>query len=301
VFDGRLWYAGSNEALWASDGTAEGTAQVHAAKPQLFAVFADKLYFRTMQAELWWSDGTAAGTEVIDSLSEWPHWITPRSLLAASYGLVIDTDMQEGQPIVISNGQPGGVTHLDWEIGLVSFYGTVIDGVAYFVTCLDTCSLVRSDGTVGGTAIVTTLDQFSFSWDHDAPPPPVVGAGDRAFITIQVDPTLQQLWVTDGTAAGTSRLNDPTIMMSAAALGTSDPWLWFVGGHPMIQNWRLWRTDGSAANTAPVTYFEDRHAPFVPFLEQTTFAAGSSWVFFSARVSTASGEVHSVMRCRIPD
>ena len=66
-------------------------------------------------------------------------------------------------------------------------------------------------------------------------------AGDRAFFSMQFD-----LWATDGTAAGTHRLLDPTGIDALAGFGVLGDRLFFGRGTG------LWTSDGTVEGTVPV-------------------------------------------------
>lgn len=76
AFDGRFFFSSdSDEVLWQSDGTEEGTGPVHDAsgleidEPEAFHAFAGRLFFTTGQSSLLYeTDGTPEGTSLLHSL-----------------------------------------------------------------------------------------------------------------------------------------------------------------------------------------------------------------------------------------
>jgi ELWxxDGT repeat protein len=124
---------------------------------------------------------------------------------------------------------------------------TVAGNFLYFESCdgNGTCTLSRTDGTAAGTVALAPADLSPFA-------APSVGViGDR--VVFQGDPD-GELWITDGTTAGTRQLRDilpgapqsnPTQFVDFRGL------VYFVVTIESINstNFELWRTDGTAANT----------------------------------------------------
>ena len=124
---------------------------------------------------------------------------------------------------------------------------TVVGNLAYFESCDGNgqCTLSRTDGTAGGTIALAPANLSTFA-------PPSVGVlGDRVVFQGATD---GELWITDGTTAGTRQLRDilpgapqsnPTQFVDFRGL------TYFVvtidnGNSTTVE---LWRTDGTAANT----------------------------------------------------
>ena len=127
---------------------------------------------------------------------------------------------------------------------------TIASGVLYFLAGdgVHQSSLWKSDGTPGGTTIVRAVPSTDFRR--------LLNASGRLFMTAQstagcnpddCEPA-SQLWVSDGTKAGTKLIvaNDEALGFrpSMAHLGKT---LYFIGSGN-----RLWRSNGTAAGTVKV-------------------------------------------------
>lgn len=124
---------------------------------------------------------------------------------------------------------------------------TVVGNLLYFESCdgNGTCTLSRTDGTAGGTIALAPADLSPFA-------APSVGViGDR--VVFQGAPD-GELWITDGTTAGTRQLRD---ILPGAPQSNPTQFVDFRGLVYFVvtiestssTNFELWRTDGTAANT----------------------------------------------------
>jgi ELWxxDGT repeat protein len=162
--------------MWRSDGTATGTFLLADACPGLCTGFPStptslggNVYF-TIFAKLWKSDGTAAGTVLLADI--WPG-------------------IHASDPAIV--GQAGGIV---------------------FFSAADPIhgrELWKTDGTAAGTALVKDLD--GGSGDSFGPFPDIyregsATVGNRLYFRSGGFFGPKDLWVTDGTAAGTSRIDD---------------------------------------------------------------------------------------------
>src|SRR5688572_7312833 len=114
--------------------------------------------------------------------------------------------------------------------------------------------LYRSDGTAAGTVLLKTFD-------GDGPVvadgvPAFLAVGTKAYFVAQEESTGQEVWVTDGTAAGTHIVRDSSAGAAGGAqligvLGTDLVFATPQGG----TNWQVFRTDGSAGGTVQLSDF----------------------------------------------
>lgn len=109
--------------------------------------------------------------------------------------------------------------------------------------------LFVTDGTPAGTLPlgVTTLAQV-----HNGVP---VAVGSRIFFLAQTAAAGQELWVSDGTLAGTrmvADLNPGNTNAFADQLTSWAGYCWFFASVPLSGNKGLWRSDGTAAGTVQV-------------------------------------------------
>jgi ELWxxDGT repeat protein len=115
--------------------------------------------------------------------------------------------------------------------------------------------LWKSDGTATGTILV----RDSVPGAGGSHPGQLTAVGDQLYFTASTPSTGFELWTSDGTRAGTRRVKDikPGIKGSDPEdLTPAHGDLYFVA------RGRLWRSDGSAAGTAPVPLPDDVHGPY---------------------------------------
>lgn len=170
--------------------------------------------------ELWRTDGTAAGTFLVHDIRKGPSGSFPAALFAV-----------------------GGVAFFSADDGL---HGR---------------ELWRTDGTPGGTSLVANIatdsgdpaDPDTLSSD----PRTLAAVDGQVFFTATRPDAGTELWVSDGTPAGTRMVIDlapgqasglSTFHQAAVPFGGG---LLFAGDDG-LRGRELWRTDGSAAGTVPV-------------------------------------------------
>jgi len=238
-----------------------------------FAAAAGKFYFTALDADcnncftLWSSDGTASGTQRLTGLSDFSTTPFPRSLRAVGNRVVLTSAV---------GGGAGGLFAIDPatdDISLVMAPSsgpvsniTVMNGYAYLVGrfAANSEELWRSDGTVGGTTQVTTIQPTpgagNFSFDNMA----VVG--DRILLSANDGTNGMQLWSTDGTVNNETRITAmPGItswdLDSLPATGRNLV-LKAIAGTTTT----LVRTDGTLAGTRPLpTTFESQPLTFLDY------------------------------------
>ncbi len=229
--------------LWKSDGTAAGTQVVldvsgnqPGGSPVAMTAMGGNLYFTSRgdpDSGLWISDGTSAGTHAYTST------IADCDFTTAIGGTVYvrGTDIDIGNGMFATEGDPADLTLLSPTFNAPSRF-IDMGGLAYcdpIVPALNTRPLVVSDGTPGGTTVVA--DVF---FDE----PVVVGS---ALYFGSPSPTLDALWVSDGTGPGTLQVTSqiPDAYPVASVKG-----LVLVGQKDSIQDYsELWASNGSDAGT----------------------------------------------------
>ncbi|HEX3147588.1 MAG TPA: ELWxxDGT repeat protein [Gemmataceae bacterium] len=291
-FNGNLYFnAGSigapnsayqqfgDEELWRTDGTAGGTTRVKDIIPGAFggapwalSVSGGSLFFTAddvaVGRELWKSDGTAAGTVLVKDIN--PYEDEPGSYIfqtADLDGTLLFTadDGWNGFDLYRSDGTadgtykikdfhpptnyPGGVSNSPFDLTPAA------GGVMYFtgVDGTDGRALWKTDGTPEGTVMVKDVDPD----DVLSRIGQLTAVGDKVYFTRQVVTSTfyqYELWVSDGSTAGTNRL----LLIDLAGNGASPAELTSFNGQlyftakDATHGFELWRSDGTPGGTAMV-------------------------------------------------
>lgn len=198
--------------LWVSDGTEAGTVLLKDIEPDTtldgsgpgnFTVLGDKVVFTASTISsgeglaLWRTDGTEAGTRMIADL--------------------LPDDNLRGY---FSDFTPFG------------------DGSrAMFIAASDAGKeLWITDGTATGTRLVKDIDQTTSDWIGSPTPGNLTAVGDLVYFTADDGVHGEELWVSDGTTAGTRMVEDlnpgaagsePDVLVPFGAAGNTPPF--FVG------------------------------------------------------------------------
>ena len=196
--------------LWRTDGTPGGTAFVRDIEPGVTGssidtpvLFQGDAWFTATTSahgtEIWRSDGTTAGTQLaVDTQPGTPS--AHPAVLTPGVALLYFRTGVEGSQLIATDGSPGGAKILFHAADFVCVSTiAVLQGVALFDGCgaNGARQLWRSDGTIAGTFVV----------DPGVAPERFYIAGSRAFFH-GTDAAGTELWVTDGTPGGTTRVVD---------------------------------------------------------------------------------------------
>lgn len=240
--DGALYFAASNGVdgveLWKSDGTEAGTGMVKDINPGAGHSLPDKLvamagnvYFVAAESvaqgnELWRTDGTEAGTYLVKDIntnvagSVGASGADIRLLSTAGDKLYFRARTVFPGPfgLWVSDGSEAGTVPL-FTADSVNYLMVTSDNV--FFTGSDVAhgdELWTTDGTVAGTVFVKDIntgpdssDFYSLGEDylHESKPAPVIEIepGVALLGALRAD-IGEELWRSDGTAAGTTLIKD---------------------------------------------------------------------------------------------
>lgn len=172
----------------------------------------------------------------------------------------------------VSDGTVANTVKIKDSLTITNIFGPVelradVNGILYFTVIDDpgctVCApeLWKSDGTEAGTVMVTTLDYTSFAGGGTGTAPTnFTAVGDKIFFQFgQTNGT--ELWVSDGTAAGTVEVVDLATGVSFGipnAGAASEPMIGYKGkvyfhGGTTLGNGELFSSDGTAAGTVLVS------------------------------------------------
>lgn len=275
--------SGSGHALWKTDGTPGGTAQVKdfipgpsggvqprelvGLGPLLICIGDDGVN----GGELWRSDGTGVGTTMILNINPGnqgrPIYMDPPTGLTVFKQRVYFSarDGIHGRELWSSDGSASGTRMLrdirpggNTSDSLPTYFTPVGDTLFFFA--YDTThgwELWKTDGTSAATTLVKDV------WP--GPEPTLITHNNFQFVTgvlgnllIFAAPDAThgfELWRSDGTGSGTYRLKDITPGPGHSRFSRN---LTAVGGHLLftaddgVHGPELWRTDGTSAGTTLV-------------------------------------------------
>jgi ELWxxDGT repeat protein len=212
---GALYFVARGR-LWRSDGTVAGTRPVRDARgetidgPDLLVAMGGTLYlyaFGEAPKGLWRSDGTAAGTRLVHRCCA-PVLAVGNTLflegLNSAYGLWTSDGTAAGTRFVTGVGP--GITPFqhDGNPNIATVGSTV-----FFRASDDShgVELWKTDGTDAGTKLVKDINQ-SQGLFNDSNPSHLTNVAGTLFFAADDGIHGQELWSSDGTAAGTKLVRD---------------------------------------------------------------------------------------------
>ena len=309
------------EELWVTDGTPGGTNMVTdilpgpgSSDPGQLTAFNGKLYFQANDslrgAELWVSDGTQAGTALVKDIWAGPGSSQPQGYATGPGSYYYETfnvingkmyfeaaDTMHGYELWVSDGTTGGTQLVDdifpGPTQSNPFFMTQLGSNFIFDAVSDTMNgteLWISDGTQAGTSMLKNICPGTNSNNGGAYPAEYSGftvMNGKAYFSAYQPATGYELWVTDGTSAGTQIVADiwPGTGSSYAgypyALSAFNGKLYF-GAEDSTHGFQLWTSDGTAGGTTMVKvissyipYSNTYPSNFIPFNGQLIFTAST--------------------------
>lgn len=252
--------------LWITDGTAGGTHLVKdinpgaaASNPGYFVAFGDSVYF-SASGDLWKTDGTEAGTVKVAAVPARNLAVAGSQLFfegltaAAGWELWVSDGSDAGTHMVtdLLPGPNGGLDSVYYALGLTPLGNRVLfpanDGE-------HGRELWVSDGTSSGTYMVRDfVPGAKGMWDTSYAY--ITALGNRAYFSASDAGHGQEVWVTDGTDAGTALFADATpgpASTSPFVFTVAEGKLYFLGGGTFLVSPWLWVTDGTAGGTHVVS------------------------------------------------
>ncbi len=273
--DGRVVFTALAEdgtrKLWVTNGSTAGTAQLSSVAnldgsinaTEGFTRLGDgRLVFAAYDGvtgrELWVTDGTAAGTQLVRDIRAGSAESAPRDFAVREDGRVVFSadDGLAGRELWITDGTNAGTVRLG-DVNLrsggsyASFRGAFADGRALFVAWdggVTGYQLWATDGTPAGAQRLTTVTNNNYG-NNVFQGASQLADGRFVLSGPGVDNAFGGgLWVTDGTAAGTSLLVD--VNTRFAQFGELADGRVVFNGQADGQGFKLWVTDGTASGTS---------------------------------------------------
>ncbi len=259
-------------ALWSTDGTAAGTTMLARFDPSSFATLNGTAYFlgtANSKFGLWSTNATAAGTTEVKDLSS-------QGSSTSYYGY--------GNSLVAVGGR---------------LYFSTDDGNGG-------TDLWSSDGTPGGTAVVTDFSVPAGGVHYDVRVSDLTALGNKLVFIADDGTHGSQVWVSNGTPAGTQMLTSVNATPSSGStiaegadpgsLVVAGTRLYFEADAPsasITTTEGLWVTDGTPGGTTEITTI-----PAMPIPNETSSAQGTmsnltavgSNLFFSVSYSFYNGQ-----------
>jgi ELWxxDGT repeat protein len=258
VFHDQFYFSVSTAAgdeIWKSDGTAQGTGEALGLVPAGASIgglwSAGGYLFYNLGGALWRSDDASAGVELAGNVNviASPVPVGGRFLfLSASTPFVFVLWQTDGTPGGTAPVAASGLSQLILLGDLA-----VLGDAAYFISRANSDAAVqlwRSDGTAAGTVPVATLATPGAPFSFQLPQPQTL-AGHQLFFALDDGVHGQELWATDGTAAGTRLVRDiypganGSNILGLTAVGSVVYFSAEDGAHGQ----ELWQSDGTAAGT----------------------------------------------------
>jgi LPXTG-motif cell wall-anchored protein len=286
----------NGRTLWVTDGTVAGTLKMNNFPwAESLVAGATKLFYRSYDAtngwELWVSDGTPAGTRLTKDLnnSSGDTWMDSFTTSGDQLFFRANNGVS-GYEFATSNGTEAGTFMLgdfhptgdSWADSLVSMGNgkmlfRIDDG-----TLPSHRKLWFSDGTVAGTRQLTnsyTLGNVAGGWAASPEYILYLPSTGKAYFRGWDITNGYELWVTDGTVAGTQ------VLKNINPLGDSTPdAMTIVGDRIMMRAFNglhgqePWISDGSAAGTIALGDINTVGASSDP----NSFTKTTNRMFFSA-------------------
>lgn len=249
---------------------------VNSAYSKDYAVYNGKLYFTanagntTTGYELWETDGTTAGTVMVKDINPGPASSSPINFQVASgYLFFAASGAGTGKELWRSDGTDAGTILVkDIAPGTTSsiinsynprYESTIWNDVLYFAANDGTTGIEvwRSDGTADGTYLLKDINPTASGPNNGSFPSYFTEFDGKLYFAAQEPSLGKNLWVTDGTEAGTQLLKDFSTTDFLAGFPSdmvecNGSLLFIADGGSANGGIELYRTNGTTAGTVRV-------------------------------------------------
>lgn len=296
---GKLFFTADDgvngRELWVSDGTEAGTTLVrditpgrdpYDSAPYNFVEVGGQIFFTADDGvngrELWISDGTEAGTTLIKNISPGDGvYGTPYNLIEFGGRLFFTADDGiSGRELWVSDGTEAGTTIFK-DINPNSPGDDRSNGPNNFIVVNDQLFFVAddgasgrelwvSDGTEAGTTLIKDINPGTNPF-YNPSPRDFINVNDRLFFTADNGVNGRELWVSDGTEAGTTLVKDinPDNASSNLGLFVAVGERLFFAADNGTNGRELWVSDGTESGTTLVKDINPNSANTPPLSDLT--------------------------------
>jgi ELWxxDGT repeat protein len=296
VFGTRAFFKGYDSSfhvgLWVTNGASGGTSELAVANAYSgglfssvtdpsFTVLGSKTFFQGYDSNahlnLWVTDGTSVGTSELqvagaNSLGLFAASTNPSFTVLGTRVLFEGYDTGAKRGLWVTDGTGAGTSEVQvngaYSSGLFTLgdpHFTVLGGKALFAGTDSSAhrNLWVTDGTTAGTSELTPGGSYSIGLLYSLGDPYFTILGNKVLFKGWDSSAHLNLWVTDGTTAGTSELTVSGAYASGLlyhnAQYTVDPDFTLFGskalfvGEDVSGNFNIWSTDGTSAGTNELT------------------------------------------------
>lgn len=249
--NGKLYFAynvstltSQTRELWSTDGTPDGTQRLAGFVGEGFGlkVYPGRHYQELYVVGLPGTEPDLDWSADVSTQSPWLINVNGTVYFEADDGVhgteLWKTDGTTGGTVMVADMNPGQASSYPWEL-------TNVGGTLYLFSYIaGDYELWKSDGTASGTVYVQSLAHQGREI--------VDVQGEAYFFESSVTDHASQLWKTDASSGGTTRLKEFTATANdSPSLVNYNGTLYFVapGGS---QGQELWKSDGTSAGTQAV-------------------------------------------------
>ena len=280
--------AAAGYELWRSDGTANGTIQLKdinagplSSDAGSFVKYNNLVLFSAKDAahglELWKTDGTEAGTQLVKDINPgvgnaffylYILQFNNKAFLVANDGTHGDemwsTDGSTANTFLVKDIQPGAIG---------AFFGSTLINVVkcgskFIFTAYNQAydvELWESDGTTAGTKLFKEIASGSESgipfllvpYDITNPGNQKLFNTNKFFFLMVLPSSGFELWISDGTAAGTTKVKTinpaETDGLDNLSYAYTEKGLYFTGDDATYGE-EIWKSDGTAEGTSMIIH-----------------------------------------------